>query len=50
MPDTDVILPAGATTWADEVRVPDLNDYEYRIFVTTTRNTAQDIVVVLFNT
>ena len=47
---TDVTLPSGATTWEDEVRAPDLNDYEYRIFITTTRNTAQDIVVELFNT
>jgi len=46
----DVTLPSGATTWEDEVRAPDLNDYEYRIFVTTTRNTAQDIVVEVFNT
>ena len=43
-------MPSGATTWEDEVRAPDLNDYEYRIFVTTTRNTSQDIVIELFNT
>jgi len=47
---TDVTLPGVTTKWEEEVRAPDLNDYEYRIFVTTTRNTAQDIVVVLFNT
>ena len=43
-------MPSGAATWEDEVRAPDLNDYEYRIFVTTTRNTSQDIVIELFNT
>ncbi len=49
---TDVTLPGTPelSMWKEEVRAPDLNDYEYRIFVTTTRNTAQDIVVEVFNT
>jgi len=43
-------MPSGATTWEDEVRAPDLNDYEYRIFVTTTSNTIKKNMPTIVDT